>query len=152
MIHLSFLLLLLQYCSRFIFHFIIFIFSLYLSFFYYSHYIIFVTSFLFIYLLFFKIFIFTSISSPPRYSVVNVVLIFNDSLIILAPSSPILLSVHISFYHFYFFSFFFFFIVLLFSLYYNCNFFVIYLLFLNIFIFHFNSITTQIQYPPWCYN
>ena len=41
--------------------------------------------------------IFIILSSQVRSSVVNVVLIFNDSLIILAPSAPILLSVHYQF-------------------------------------------------------
>ena len=77
MIHLSSLLLHLQYCYLFII-FIIFIFTIYLFF----HF------FFFSYLL--SIYI---LSSQYRYSVVNVVLIINDSLIFFAPSSPIR-SVH----------------------------------------------------------
>ena len=47
--------------------------------------------FIFISLSFFH---FHSCSSPPRSSLVNVVLTFNDSLILLAPESPIMLTVH----------------------------------------------------------
>ena len=68
MIHLSSELLLLQYCYLFIINFSNSLSPIY-------------------------IFIFIILSSPFRYSSVNVVLIFNDSLIILAPSAPILLSV-----------------------------------------------------------
>ena len=76
MIHLSFLLLSLQYCCLFI--------SIIISFHSSNiHYLI------------------MFISSLPRFSLVNVVLVFNDSLIIIAPSSPILVHVHIN-YHFIF--------------------------------------------------
>jgi len=73
MLHLSFSLLLLQYCYLFILHFIIH-YSCFLSFFIYHFF-----------------------SSQLRYSSVNVELHFNVSLIILAPSVPILLSVHVTF-------------------------------------------------------
>ena len=49
-------------------------------------------SFHFHFLLFFICY---SYSSLPRYSSVNVVLTFNDSLIMLAPSAPISLTVHL---------------------------------------------------------
>jgi len=76
MFHLSSSFLLLQYCSLFILHFII----------YYS--------------VFFSFFLSLSFfSSPSRYSTVNVELHFNVSLIILAPSTPILFPVHITSYH-----------------------------------------------------
>ena len=79
MIHLSLLLLHLQFCCLFI-SIIISFHSLYI------HYLIIFISF-------------HSFSSPASSSVVNVVLVFNDSLIILAPDSPISLAVHIN-YHF----------------------------------------------------
>ena len=42
-----------------------------------------------------SLFHFHSYSSPNRYSSVNVVLTFNDPLILLAPSAPIMLPVHL---------------------------------------------------------
>ena len=62
-------------------------------------------------------------SSPSRFSSVNEVLIFNDSLIVLTPSSPIWLSTHLSF------------LFILFSL-----------------VLHFLFITSQIQFRQCCVN
>ena len=116
MLHLSFLLLHLQYCSLFIlfnyYHSVSFC-SLYLFPFYYfpflsSTFFSFLLSPFLFYFVFvahlyylFGCFHFTSFSSRSRSSAVNVVLVFNASLIILAPSAPILLTVHIfNYYHF----------------------------------------------------
>ena len=76
MIHLSSLLLHLQYCY-------LFIISLF-SFLQFIYFFIIISYLLSIYIL----------SSPPRCSVVNIVLIINDSLIFFAPSALILLPVH----------------------------------------------------------
>ena len=62
---------------------------------------LFVCSFFFILLSLFHLY---SYSSQSRYSLVNVVLTFNDSLILIAPSAPMLLSVHL-FIHYPFFLF-----------------------------------------------
>ena len=78
MIHLSSLLLLLQYC----FLFIISLFS----------FLRFIYLFLLHYYFIFIIYLF--LSSPPRSSWVNVVLIINNSLIFFAPSSLIQFPVH----------------------------------------------------------
>ena len=72
MIHLSFLLLIPQYCYLFI---------------------------LFSFFFFFVFFLYFNFLSQCKSSTVNVVLLCNDSLIILAPSSPILLFVYLL-YHF----------------------------------------------------
>jgi len=104
MIHLSFLLLILQYRSLFIFyHFIIIIYHFYLSLssVFSLSFILFISFFHpFVFFIIIIIhFIILHFSSPYRYSVVNVVLVFNDSLIILAPDSPILLAAHLEFFH-----------------------------------------------------
>ena len=84
-LHLSSLLLLLQYCYLFI------------SFIYHFHYHYFTPHISFSLILYFFIFysyFFSSFSSPLRSSLVNILLYFNPSLIIFAPSSPILLSIY----------------------------------------------------------
>ena len=126
MLHLSLLLLILQYCSLFIFyHF--YHYHLYSSFHSFR-------SFVFFIIIIIIHFILLHFSSPSRSSVVNVVLIFNDSLIIPAPESPILLPVNI--FHFYH------------------NHFILHFIFIIIIIIHFILlhsffITNQIQCFCW---
>ena len=115
MIHLSCLLLTLQFCSLFIcffhFHFTLFFVFIFYSLQLRSSLVNVVLTFndslillvpsspislpvhLFISFHFILFFHFYSYSSPSRYSSVNVVLAFNDSLILLAPSAPIPISV-----------------------------------------------------------
>ena len=90
MIHLSFLLLNLQFRYLFILFNFYLIFSFYFPLFHLYYYFFFLYFYIWI-----SISFYTSISSLLRSSVVNVVFIINDSLIIFAPSTPILFTVHI---------------------------------------------------------
>ena len=108
MIHLLLSLLIFQYCSLFI---IICYRCFFLSFSFSSFQSLYLLSFQFYFILLFISFSFSILSSQYRYSVVSVVLVFNDSLIAFAPDSPILFTVHFhllllfSLYHFHYFHF-----------------------------------------------